>query len=347
VPRGRRVTIARLLRPNVLIPTILALAVIAALLSISNVGQLGALWAGIKPLDIAWFACLMVAYETMRGVQWHVLLRAVDVHAPPRATIFAYATTEVTKNIPIGNYFQNYVLAQSRGADFGRTSAATTLIIVTEVVLSLLGVVVLGVGAWTPWLRPLILIGGSIFLALVGLVYRYRRAIRVPGWLARSKPYRAVRGELEQFGHGAAALVQPRVIAVEAALAACYLVLAGAALYVVVVALGVGRISLGQAVAVYLASLAFALTFPIPFDLGAIEVSAVGAFLALGLDNSTSVGIVLINRALSIGVAMAVALIVTLILPGELRAALRGQGRAATPEQPSDTADVPAGAPRR
>jgi hypothetical protein len=56
----------------------------------------------------------------------------------------------MTTSLPIGNSFQNYILnyilQRSRGADFGRTSAASTLVIITAVVVSLIGCVMLGVG---------------------------------------------------------------------------------------------------------------------------------------------------------------------------------------------------------
>ena len=79
--------------------------------------------------------------------------------------------------------------------------------------------------------------------------------------------------------------------------------------------------SFWQALAVYLFNLAFALITPIPLNIGPIEVSGVGALVTLGVDETAAVGVMLINRVLSIGASMAIALVVVLVLHGELRRA--------------------------
>ena len=71
----------------------------------------------------------------------------------------------------------------------------------------------------------------------------------------------------------------------------------------------------------YLFRLAFALITPIPLDIGPIEVSGVGALVALGVDERAAVGVMLINRVLTIGASVAIALVVVLVLHGELRTA--------------------------
>ncbi|MGH2390665.1 MAG: hypothetical protein ACRDIE_20890, partial [Chloroflexota bacterium] len=100
------------------------------------------------------------------------------------------------------------------------------------------------------------------------------------------------------------------------------LILAGGALYVVVHGLGVGGASFRQVLAAYFFSLAFSLIFPLPVDIGVLEVSAVGAFLATGISRNDAVASVLVNRVLSIGSAIVIALLAMLVLHGELRAAL-------------------------
>ncbi len=69
-----------------------------------------------------------------------------------------------------------------------------------------------------------------------------------------------------------------------------------------------------------------------------VEISAVGAFLAVGVSKTDAVGVVLINRALSIGVSLVIALIGAALLRDEGRAALRGRGH--VPHAAADATDA-------
>jgi len=105
------------LKPKVLIPLILSVALIVALLAFADVKKVIALIEGFQKIYLLWFLLLMVAYEIVRGTQWYFLLRALDIRVPVRTQIFAFAGGEVTKSMPIGNYFQNYLLQQSKGSE--------------------------------------------------------------------------------------------------------------------------------------------------------------------------------------------------------------------------------------
>jgi uncharacterized protein (TIRG00374 family) len=189
-------------------------------------------------------------------------------------------------------------------------------------------VLIPGVGTWTGWLRPVI-VGGVIVVGLVSwAVHHFHRAGRTPRWVQEHKAIRKALDELNQFRQGVAALLHPRILGLAIALGTLYLVIAGVGLYVVVRGLGIGHIALPQALAVYFFSLAFSLIVPIPIDIGVLEVSGVGAFIAMGVDRNSAVGAMLINRVHSIGASLAIALIVIAVLHDELRAAL--QHRAAT-----------------
>jgi len=318
----------KVLQPKVLIPLILSIAIIVALLTFSNVQKVLALMESFQKLYLLYFLLLIAAYEVVRGAQWHFLLKGLDIHVPLRTQIFTFAAGEVTKSMPIGNYFQNYLLQQSQGTDFGFSSAATTLIILIEVAVSLVGVVILGVGSWTGWLRPVI-VGGVVVVGLGSWAFHhFHHAGRTPKWVQEHKALQKALDELNQFRQGAAALLHPRILGLGIALGALYLVIAGAGLYVVVRGLGIESITLPQALAVYFFSLAFSLIVPIPIDIGILEVSGVGAFIATGLDRNPAVGAMLINRILSIGASLAIALIVIAVLHDELRAALQHRAAA-------------------
>jgi len=77
---------------------------------------------------------------------------------PFNARLFSFAGGEATRFLPIGNYFENYLLTAAEGVDFGFSSAVTTVTVLLEVAVSLTGLVILGLGNWW-WIRPLILLG--------------------------------------------------------------------------------------------------------------------------------------------------------------------------------------------
>lgn len=328
----------RLLQPKILIPVILSAALIAALLAFANVQKLVALMEGFQKIYLIWFLLLMVAYEVVRGAQWHLLLHALDIHVPLRTQIFAFAGGEVTKSMPIGNYFQNYLLQQSKGSDFGRTSAATTIIILIEVVVSLIGVVLLGLGSWSGWLRPIIVVGVGVILIAVWAYRRFHLHPRTPRWIREHRTMRKAMDEFKQFREGAADLFHPRVLGPAMLLGAAYTIIAGAALYLVVRGLNVNGASLPETLAVYYFSLGFSLMIPIPVDVGVLEISGVGAFLAVGVSKNAAVGAMLINRVLSIAASIAIAGVVMLIFHGEFRAALKQ--RSDDKRRKSDTAEA-------
>ena len=311
----------KLLRPSVIIPAVLSVAIIAALLAFANLKTIIALITRFPAINLLWFFLLMVVYEVVRGAQWHLLLKALKVKAPLRSQIFAFVMSEFSRNLPVGSFFQNYLLEQSTGADFSRTSAATTLILASEIALCFLGVVVLGLGAWTPWLRPSI-IGVALLLTVIVWVYaRLHHSTRMPRWIKEHRLTRRIADGVGRFREGASDLLHPRILLTQALLGAAYLLIAGAGLYVIAVGLDAhdSAITFWRMQSVYFFTLASAVILPVP------EAGGVGAFLALGISRDVAIGAMLLNRVLSVLSALITAALVTAILPGELRAALRAR----------------------
>src|ERR671932_1144532 len=193
----------KLLGPKVVIPVILSLAVLAGLLFFGNIKQVIGLMEGFAHLYLLWFVMLMVVYEVVRGVQWHYLLQSMGIRVPLRAQIFAYAVGEVTKSIPVGNYFQNYVLQEAEGTDFARSSAATTFIILIEVFVSLMGVAIIGLGSWSSWLRPVILIGLPVAAFAAWAAHAWHVHPASPQWVREHRSLRRAVDEFKQFREGA------------------------------------------------------------------------------------------------------------------------------------------------
>jgi uncharacterized membrane protein YbhN (UPF0104 family) len=256
---------------------------------------------------------------------WLVLLRALRAPVPLRSQTLAFLVGIVTTSLPLGNYFPNYIMSRSTRASFGLTSAATLATTLLEVAVSLIAIVVLGLGTWTDWLRTIILVGTSAFLLLIWGVYQLRTRVK-PLWAAATQRHRRLQQinvEAEQLREGAARLWRLRVILVGLLVCTVYISLAGVGLYIIAWGLGLDTISVSTAIAVYSFSLAFALIEPSPVDLGIIELGGVGAFLAIGVSPDLAISIMLIQRVLSTGVSLAVAALGMVVLRHELAEALR------------------------
>jgi hypothetical protein len=133
-----------------------------------------------------------------------------------------------------------------------------------------------------------------------------------------------------QFRGGATLLLKPRVLLPMLLLSAAYLIAGAAGLHVVVGGLGMTSISFADTLAVYFFGLAVGLLLPIPVDIGVIEISSVGALLAVGGDGSLAIAAVLLYRVLSVLCAAALGFLTMLAMPHHFRSALRSRGTVRT-----------------
>lgn len=323
-------------RPRVYLPVLLGVVLLSALLALGNLHDVLLLVGRFQPRYLLAFAAAMLAYETVRCLQWRFLLNALGIRVPVRTQIITYVTGEVMKSLPVGNFFPDYLLRQAEGTDFGLASSVTLAINLMEVALTLVGLVALDVRGWA-WLRPLIVFGLAGFALLVWLCRRWtawaaatNRALHVPEWLVARRGARAALAELRQFRAGTRAILRPRVLLPAALFSATYLALGGLGLALLTWGFGLQQITLAQALAVYCFSLAFATIIPLPMDLGSTEMGGVGVFLALGagVGKSAAVGVMLLDRTLALGCIVVLALLIGVALQAEVRAVLRSCVRA-------------------
>jgi uncharacterized membrane protein YbhN (UPF0104 family) len=315
VTRGLAVEAKKVLRT--LVFTLLTLAVLAALLWFGDVHRVLAEIGRFQLIYLLWFVLVLIAHEAVRGLLWYLLVQVLAPRVPLRTRLFAFAAGEAIRFLPTGTYVQNYVMQRSQKEDFGHSSAATTTVVVAEIVAGLLGVVVLGVGIWSGGLRIGIVVVAALVPAAVWAVRRVPHVAHVPRRLLRYRRVRQVIEEIRRFRIGAAELAHPRIIAVTLLLSILYVGLAGVDLYLVIVALGIGGISLWQAIAVSCFGLAFYVV------LGSLEAADVGVLIGLGVSKSAAVSAILVNRALSIGATAILALVVMAVLFDEWRAVIR------------------------
>jgi uncharacterized membrane protein YbhN (UPF0104 family) len=317
-------------RPRVFVTLALSAGLLVALFSLANLGAAITLMARFRRRDLVYFLLLMLGYEVVRGAQWSYCLRQLRLRIPLRIQVFAFALSEVTKALPVGNYFQNYILKLNNAADCSRSSVATSLIVVEEVVVCVAGVAILGLGAWTLWARAAILTGAALVAGLILLSLRLYHKRTQPAWVARSPRLRQLADGLGEFREGARDMLRPRPLAMTLCFSAAYLALAGAGLYVVARGLGVTSVTVGDALAVYGFSLALGLLIPIPIDIGVIELGGLGAFMAFGAGRDVALSAMLVNRLLSMGASLALACLVVALLRSEAPALFKRVGERPT-----------------
>lgn len=313
-------------RPNVLIPLVFGAAILAGLLAFGNINDMIRAVGSFQPIYILWVVLLFIGYEAVRCFQWLFLLDKLHDEAGRRAQIFAFLASEVTKSIPIGNYFQNYLLAKSEGSDPGRTSAATTFQVLGEVAVSLTGIVILGLGAWSGYLRAIIVVGLLVFGLSVWAFTKLHKDSGPPQWMRKRKITRQILDEAGQFREGAKDLIEPRTLIVAYINGAIYTIIAGSALYMTAKGLNVANVPYFGVLAVYFFSLATSLIIPLPTDIGAAEISGAGAFLLIGVAKAIAVSVMLIFRLLSILTAIVLAVGGGILMRDEVRAAMQQRG---------------------
>lgn len=345
-----------LLRPKVLIPLVLSFGLVAALLTFGDIGKVMRVMAAFPRVYLVYYLLLTVAYEGARAAQWHYLLKGLKVHVPFRAQLYAFLLGEAMKSMPIGNYFQSYLLSRSRDEDLGRLTAASAFTIIIEVAVSLVGVVILGLGDASGPVRSITVIGVLLVAAVAWVIWRIHETAHMPQRWKQHTSWRKFLDGLQQFREGSKDLLRPRVLAVVVPLGAVYLVLGGLALHTIVLGLaqtqantGLEHVTVFDSLAIYFFSLAIALVFPLPIDFGVTEASGAGAFLAYGVQKFAAVAVMLINRVLSIASALVIAAIASIFMWDELRRAMSerpkrqqkpGQRRGPQPEEDVAAADA-------
>jgi uncharacterized protein (TIRG00374 family) len=315
-----------MLRPSFIIPLILSIMLIVGIVAFGDIRQVGRLMSTFRPSYLVVIVLLLVGYEAVQSVQWMWLVRSLGIQAPPRSLTFAFLLGECTKILPIGNYVENYILLREEGTDFGLSSAATLMSVLLEVAVTLATLVVLGIPGWT-WLRPLIVIGLSVFLVAVWLISRVHWHVRrlLPGWFKRHQIVQALLKEVRQFRQGSLALLHVRVLAPAALFSLSYLLLGGTALYFILRGLGIDTVAWQTVLVVYMFSVAFSLIAPLPVDIGVSEASGVGAFLAMGVGKTAAVSAMLVLRAATTGTSLVIALITMVIAFDRFRAVVQSR----------------------
>lgn len=332
----RRWLMQGVVSPRVVVPLVLGLAIIVVLLRAADVGRVLHIVSTVRPFYLLLLVVLSSAYEALRALQWFLLLRAVEHRVPWRAALMAYLGGELAKSLPGGQYVQTYLLRQAQGIPIARSAAATTLILWLEVVSCLLIALLVGVGPW-PWLRPvaLLLLGGIV---LVALAFRHLPWANWAGHVtAGHRRLHAAWTWVDDFSVSVQALLAPRALGPAFALSLGYIGCAALGLWTIAAALGVGGISLSQALVSYAFALGLGLLIPLPMDLGLTEGSGMAVLMACGVSTADALAVMLVQRVLGALLTSPLAAVGLLTVRRQVGAALR-QGVTATGPESRATA---------
>ncbi len=303
-----------LLNPKVIVPTVLSAGFLAFIVAFGDAGKVSQEIAISAPRAVLPVFFLTAVYLLAKGVQWHVYLRRLEIKPASKQFLVPYAGGEFSNSLPFGVYLENYLLKGALGEGFGRSAAATTWMLITEILICLLALIAIGVPDW-PWVRPLA-IGIFVGMLGIGVVLFKTRLVheRLEQWQPKQKWLKTACAGFKDFLEGSAQLLSWHTFVYGLPLTAIYLGAYVTSLYVIGLTLHAPGWGWEKAAAAYAFSLVVVLLVPVLPHLGTIEASGLGVMLLYGLSRNLAVGSFLTLRLLSTGTIFLVCGAVLLVL---------------------------------
>jgi len=320
--RGLMNGLKKLLNPRVIVPTLLSAALLVFVLTFANAHNVGGDIATAMLRAVLPVALLALLYLAVKGIQWYLYLARLDIRPDWKDLVVPYAGGEMSATLPLGVYLETYLLKGTMGTDIGRSAAATTWMLITEVIACLLALLALGVPGWL-WVRPLA--GGLIVgMVLVGWVLFKSALVRrsLDHWQARWRLIQPAVRELKQFIDGGNQLFSWRTIVYGLPLALIYLGAYATMLYVIGAILIPG-FRWTEAVTAFAFSLLGVLLVPVLPQLGSVEAAGLEVMLQLGVNRDQAVSSFLSMRLLSTGTIILACGITLILLHSKVGEALR------------------------
>lgn len=282
-----------LLKPQVIVPVLLAAALLAFAISFGDVHQV-LLRVRALPATVLWMSLAAAAcYLACKAAQLKLMLTQIDVAIPARPFWLAFAIGELTVTLPLGMFSQNWVLSASRKIAIGRSAAATVMMVLAEIAVVFLFLAVSGVPGW-PYTRPLcIAVLAILALLLAALVIFERHARAVSSRLRNHALRRGVTALLEIL-RGLRKLSTPLMLAISIALAAVYLGALTVSFWLVGRGMDVQPFGYLTATTIYAFSLAIILIGAGLFSqIGTVELLGMAAARAWGIGYTDGLAIML------------------------------------------------------
>jgi len=282
-----------LARPKVFLPILLAGALFFLALSLGDVGKVLGRIRAIPLLDLGIALGCAFVYLAFKGLQLHLLLSDLGAHPKRRRFLLAFAVGELAVTFPLGIFAQNWVLSENERIHFGRSSAATVVMLLMETAVVLLWLTIVGIPNWPP-LRPL---AGCLLLAIAALVFGVLHfeplAQKLAGKVRHDKVHKAM-DEAIGLIRGLKRLAGWRVLWANFLITAVYLGALIAAFMAVGHGVGLDQLTYVQAATIYCFSLAAVLlTGGLSGQIGTIEVIGMNAARGWGIGYTDGLALML------------------------------------------------------
>lgn len=265
----------RVLQPVFILPMLLTAALF---LFAFKLGDLGAVVERVKviPLNILLYALGFAAvYLALKALQLHLLLVNLAVRPAFQPFALAFAVGELTLTLPFGLFAQNWILSASARIRIGRSAAATVVMLLTEILVTLLLMAVIGVRGW-PQLRLAVILALVVFAAVITLFVVFADRIHAHVSKVRRPILRKPLVEASELLKGLKSLSKGRILTVNLLIAAGYLGALIAAFFCVGRGMGLHNLSPITAASIYGFSLVVVL-------LGAGAITQIGTVEVLGM----------------------------------------------------------------
>jgi hypothetical protein len=272
-----------LAKPKIILPVLLAGALFFLAISLGDIGKVLGRIRAIPLLDLGITLGCAVVYLVFKGLQLHLLLADLGAHPKRRRFLLAFAVGELAVTFPLGIFAQNWVLSENDRIHFGRSSAATVVMLLMETCVVLVLLTIVGIPNWPP-LRPL---AGCLVLVIGALVFGVLHfepvAQKLAGKVRHEKLHKAM-DEAIGLIRGLKRLAGWRVLWVNFLITAVYLGALVAAFMAIGHGVGLDKLTYVQAATIYCFSLAAVLlTGGLSGQIGTIEVIGMNAARAWGI----------------------------------------------------------------
>lgn len=278
--------------PRVVLPLLLAAALFLVAVSLGDLGQVVNRVKAVPTTSMLLALACAAVYLLFKGLQLHLLLNDLDSHPGWRRFALAFAVGELALTFPLGVFAQNWVLAGKKDMHFGRSSAATIVMLLMEVVVALLWLAIFGIPGWPP-VQPIAIAILALTAVLAFALLRYN----LLGRLAERISHRHVHRLLaEGIGllDGLKRLGKWRVFGINLLITPVYLAALTAAFWVMGHGMGLSQLGYGEATTIYAFALASVLVSGGIFgQIGLVEVIGMSTARAWGMGYTEGLALML------------------------------------------------------
>ena len=282
-----------LARPKVFLPLLLAGALFFLAISLGDIGKVMGRIRAIPLSNLGAALGCAVVYLAFKALQLHLLLNDLGAHPKPRRFALAFAVGELAVTFPLGIFSQNWVLSEEDRIHFGRSSAATVVMLLMEIAVVLLLLAIVGIPGWPP-LRPL---AGALLILIAALMFGVLHfesfAQHLAGRIRNEKLHKAMEEAIGLI-RGLKKLAAWRVIGINLAITPIYLGALVAAFMAIGHGVGEHQLTYLQAATIYCFSLAAVLlTGGLSGQVGTIEIIGMNAARAWGVGYTDGLALML------------------------------------------------------